>query len=765
MIADTLNLAQRDFFMNFFSKHLSLSKATVTFLGVLGFSAPVFADVAARVTFVTGQVSVIDSNNNKRSVFKGDLIRGGEKIETANGRIQVRMTDGGIPNSIFEITRYSFSKDTPELGTVLFNFIKGGARAISGAIGKANRVSYQFKTPVATIGIRGTDYSTTVNNGAMVVTVNKGAVQLSNDNGSADVEEGTTYSVSSNTKPELCHDEVEDKKSTDSDDKSTKKKIMKPCSPVIIPLETEDGVYFSKEKIKKPLLENFSNYGAYAEAMRQYKLLESEYILAGGQTEKDDSFTIGLIEKKTNKPKNTGPFENNTETLDINEMRNASVFITKYSGDVPHNYVLNTKSLDASEMRDSSIVSAIGIQPDSPPSLLQIIELKELLQKRVFSFKLSDSLLDNNPNLFNDDDTQNDVQALLERLFNINTRNFLGNNASIVGADFGEPDIDVILGNNAFEGITVKLGPNPRNKDYLVGRGVLSPEVLAQLDANNNNVYRGFAFRQGLIHDNDGIKSNKNSGSLVLGNGSLEESTVVFTDDSTPISVNLSLGRGVQTNTLDQTALSVNVNTPKIVIKLGDIYVSNSDSSAANINKDGSADLGALAVLGSSNDGGPDIKIMGPSEIVLGAATINAKLQHHTQTINRTIDGINVIPNVTILADAFIRDGLAINHVDIKDVAGSIQGGSLMIDSVKITDYASPNLTAKLEVNIEESGKGKNATVGGLLLTLKQLGDAINGIDIAMNNLRVGTRDTPDIGDVQIIGLDLNGSHIVIRGH
>lgn len=760
MIADTLNLAQRDFFMNFFSKHLSLSKATVTFLGVLGFSAPVFADVAARVTFVTGQVSVIDSNNNKRSVFKGDLIRGGEKIETANGRIQVRMTDGGIivlrPNSIFEITRYSFSKDTPELGTVLFNFIKGGARAISGAIGKANRVSYQFKTPVATIGIRGTDYSSALaDDGTLTVTVTDGQVNIANSVSESDANEGESYLVANGNSPALCH----------NTNAVSKKAVTETCEPVIIPLETEDGVYFSKEKIKKPLLENFSNYGAYAEAMRQYKLLESEYILAGGQTEKDDSFTIGLIEKKTNKPKNTGPFENNTETLDINEMRNASVFITKYSGDVPHNYVLNTKSLDASEMRDSSIVSAIGIQPDSPPSLLQIIELKELLQKRVFSFKLSDSLLDNNPNLFNDDDTQNDVQALLERLFNINTRNFLGNNASIVGADFGEPDIDVILGNNAFEGITVKLGPNPRNKDYLVGRGVLSPEVLAQLDANNNNVYRGFAFRQGLIHDNDGIKSNKNSGSLVLGNGSLEESTVVFTDDSTPISVNLSLGRGVQTNTLDQTALSVNVNTPKIVIKLGDIYVSNSDSSAANINKDGSADLGALAVLGSSNDGGPDIKIMGPSEIVLGAATINAKLQHHTQTINRTIDGINVIPNVTILADAFIRDGLAINHVDIKDVAGSIQGGSLMIDSVKITDYASPNLTAKLEVNIEESGKGKNATVGGLLLTLKQLGDAINGIDIAMNNLRVGTRDTPDIGDVQIIGLDLNGSHIVIRGH
>ena len=38
----------------------------------------------------------------------------------------------------------------------------------------------------------------------------------------------------------------------------------------------------------------------------------------------------------------------------------------------------------------------------------------------------------------------------------------------------------------------------------------------------------------------------------------------------------------------------------------------------------------------------------------------------------------------------------------------------------------------------KESGKGKNATVGGLLLTLKQLGDAINGIDIAFIARRNG---------------------------
>lgn len=755
--------------MNFFSKHLSLNKASIAFLGLLGVSSPSFAEIAARVTFVTGQVSVIDSSNNKRSVYKGDLIRSGEKIETVNGRVQVRMTDGGIivlrQNSLFEISKYSFSKDTPELGTVLFSFIKGGARAISGAIGKANRLNYQFKTPVATIGIRGTDYSTSVINNETIVTVNKGAIQLVNENGSADVQEGTSYSVSSNTKPELCHDEIEDKTTTASDEKTTKKKIMKPCSPVIVPLETDDGVYLSKEKIKKPLLENFSSYGAYAEAMRQYKLLENEYILAGGQTEKDDSFTVGLIKPKNQEFSNDSSPFGNKQTLDANEMRDASVFITKYTDKTQANYVLNTKSLDASELRGSSIVSAIGIQPDAPPSLLKIIELKDLLQKRVFSFKLTDDLLDNNPNVFDDNNTQNDIQELLAKFLNVNTQNFLGNNVSILGADFGQPDIDVILGNNAFEGLTVQLAPNTRNQNYLVGRGVLKPEILAQIDTNNNNVFRGFSFRQGLMHDNDGIASNKNSGSLVIGDGSLEQSTVVFTDDAAPISVNLSLARGAQVNTVDQTALSINVNTPKLAIKLGDIYVSNSDSSAANIDKNGASDLGAAAVLGTSQDGARAVKIMGPSEIILGAATINAKLQHNSQAVNRTIDGINIIPSVTILADAFIREGLAINHIDIMDSGGSLQGGSLMIDSMKITDNASPNLTAKLAVNVEESGKGTNATVGGLLLTIKQLGDALNGIDIAMNNLRVGTQNTPDIGDVQIIGLNINGSYIVLRGH
>lgn len=741
----------------------------MTLLGVL--SVPTFAnDVAARITFATGQVYVLDSANKKQTVVKGDLIRSGDKIETANGRVQIRMTDGGIivlrPYSLFEISQYSFNKATPESGSVLFNFIRGGARAISGAIGRTNRLNYQFKTPVATIGIRGTDYSTLIRDNETLVTVNQGAVELSNNNGNATVIEGTTYTVSTNNKPELCHEEIEHK----TGDTTLKQQINKPCSPAIVPLETEDGVYLSKEKVKKPLLENFSSYGAYAEALRKYQQLEEEFVLSGGKLNQDSSFTVGLVEDNTPpRSVNTGIFDNK-ETLDANELRDASVLISQQENLETRHYIpLNTPSLAPSELREQSIVSAIGIQPDSPPSLLQLIEFKYIVQNKVFSLKLSSDTLSANPHLFGDDELKNDIQRILESYLNVNTQNFLGNNTSVIGADFGTPDIDVELtaSNNGVGQIISSLAPALRTQDYLVGRGVLSPETLAQLDSNNNKIFRGFSFKQGLIHDNDGIVGNRNSGSLMIGNGSLEQSTVVFTDDTTPISVNLTLGRGIQANTVDQTALDIKVNTPKLAIKLGDIYVSNSDSSAANINKDGGLDLGSPAILGSNDDGGPAVNIMGPAEIVLGAATIDAKLQHHSQAKGtvRSIDGLNVIPTVTILADAFIREGLAINHVDMKDVGGSIKGGSLMIDNITITDYNSPNLTAKLAVNIEERGKGTNASIGGLLLTLKQLGDAMNGIDIALNNVSVGSTHAADIGDVQLIGLNLNGASIILRGH
>ncbi|HRH91812.1 MAG TPA: hypothetical protein PLW01_07845, partial [Agitococcus sp.] len=55
-------------------------------------------------------------------------------------------------------------------------------------------------------------------------------------------------------------------------------------------------------------------------------------------------------------------------------------------------------------------------------------------------------------------------------------------------------------------------------------------------------------------------------------------------------------------------------------------------------------------------------------------------------------------------------------------------------------------------------------TYNGLVIT-SQLGDATTGADIAINNAAVGDMNASIIGDVQIVGLMLGKSKIVIMGH
>jgi hypothetical protein len=158
-------------------------------------------------------------------------------------------------------------------------------------------------------------------------------------------------------------------------------------------------------------------------------------------------------------------------------------------------------------------------------------------------------------------------------------------------------------------------------------------------------------------------------------------------------------------------------------------------------------------------------------EVVLGSAKINAKLEHirtsattpRLPSLAGVLEDVFLIPTLNILADAFIKDGVSINHIGLRDAGGSINGGSIMINSLKITDHNSADLTAKLAVNIEQPRRGDN--FGGVLLSLKQLGHAVNGADIAISNLRVGSDEAADIGDVQIMGLNINGSSILLRGH
>lgn len=127
-------------------------------------SAPALAsEPAGRVLTTKGEVTATDRDDFQRPLSRNDVVYPGETLRTGSGaRLQVRFRDDGLvdlkPDSVFEIERYE--EATGERGgSAVMHLLKGALRTITGAIGKGEDDQYAVDTPVATIGIRGTDYS------------------------------------------------------------------------------------------------------------------------------------------------------------------------------------------------------------------------------------------------------------------------------------------------------------------------------------------------------------------------------------------------------------------------------------------------------------------------------------------------------------------------------------------------------------------------------------------------------------------------------
>ena len=88
------------------------------------------------------------------SARKGRATTGRDSIAIVKLSDGTRMTIR--PNSVFRIDQYS-QKSGSE--TFLLSMFKGGLRAITGLISKRNPDAFTLRTPVATVGIRGTDFS------------------------------------------------------------------------------------------------------------------------------------------------------------------------------------------------------------------------------------------------------------------------------------------------------------------------------------------------------------------------------------------------------------------------------------------------------------------------------------------------------------------------------------------------------------------------------------------------------------------------------
>jgi len=178
------------------------------FLATISAAFPVTGYCAAgRVDFAFGNVESVTSTGSRHPLSKGAEINTGETISTAAGaRAQVRFADGGFislqPNTQFRVDEFNYKNKTDGEEKGFFSLLKGGFRAITGAIGHVNKNTYRVKTPAATLGIRGTGYNMALRDDGLFVNVGEGAISLSNKAGLLVVTAGgAAFVANANTAP------------------------------------------------------------------------------------------------------------------------------------------------------------------------------------------------------------------------------------------------------------------------------------------------------------------------------------------------------------------------------------------------------------------------------------------------------------------------------------------------------------------------------------------------------------------------------------
>jgi hypothetical protein len=121
---------------------------------------PAHAESAGKVLTAGGDVLVLRASQIVR-LSPGASVESGDQIHTGtDGKVLIVFTDSGLvwirSNSDFVVEDYSYAKDRE---AAFFSLLKGGARSVTGLIGRRTRSNFRLRVPVATIGIRGTDFS------------------------------------------------------------------------------------------------------------------------------------------------------------------------------------------------------------------------------------------------------------------------------------------------------------------------------------------------------------------------------------------------------------------------------------------------------------------------------------------------------------------------------------------------------------------------------------------------------------------------------
>lgn len=152
------------------------------------------ATAAQTVNEAVGEVSLVlgrawlestakSTGNSRIQISAGTPVRASDRIVTeSNGHVHIRFVDEALvsvrPDSRLEIVQYDYNAEQPQQSAIKLHLEEGVTRSISGRGASAARERFRLNTPIAAIGVRGTDFVVNASPDAVRALVNEGAIVL-----------------------------------------------------------------------------------------------------------------------------------------------------------------------------------------------------------------------------------------------------------------------------------------------------------------------------------------------------------------------------------------------------------------------------------------------------------------------------------------------------------------------------------------------------------------------------------------------------------
>ena len=180
-----------------------ISRTFIFLLCTLLATGNTWAAPAASITHMSGTLAAVKPDGSTRILSVKSNIESGDTLSTEKDTFaRLKFTDGGEvvlrPNTVFKLDNYGYDENKPKEDSFFVSLLKGGARFVSGLVGKrSDRDAYAVKTTAATIGIRGTYFGVMVCQGDCLelkdgtyTNTYEGAIGHTNQHGSLDCASG-----------------------------------------------------------------------------------------------------------------------------------------------------------------------------------------------------------------------------------------------------------------------------------------------------------------------------------------------------------------------------------------------------------------------------------------------------------------------------------------------------------------------------------------------------------------------------------------------